>query len=171
MLLHQQLCPEKKGYFARNVTIKISSNLHSICLQFPSMCVVDLRMNRGSSSDENSISEYTSNKKGRTYEGLCFCTSSCAQKKRLVCSTKRPKFPQIDTSSASGFRQCVVKIQKRNCGSSSPVRVCAPRFKAGDRHVHHAPLDTLHPKTRCFFGATHFFFFFGATHSHWSAGS
>ena len=86
MLLHQQLCPEKKGSFARNGTIKISSNLHSICLQFPSMCVVNLRKSCGSSSDENSINEYTSHKKGRTYGGLCFCISSCAQKKRLVCS-------------------------------------------------------------------------------------
>ena len=74
--------PRKKGYFARNVTIKFSSNLHSICLRFPSMCVVNLRMNCGSISDENSINEYTSNKKGRTYGGLCFCISSCAQKKK-----------------------------------------------------------------------------------------
>ena len=86
VLLHQQLCPEKKGYFARNVTTKISSNLHSICLQFPSMCVVNLRMNCGNSSDENRINEYTSDKKGRTYKGLCFCISKCGQKKRLVCS-------------------------------------------------------------------------------------
>ena len=86
MLLHQQLCPEEKRYFARNVTIKICSNLHSICLRFPSMCVVNLRMNCGSSTDENSINEYTSNKKGRTYGGLCISISSCGQKKRLVCS-------------------------------------------------------------------------------------
>ena len=66
MLLHQQLCPEKEGYFARNVTMKIFSNLHSICLQFPSMCVVNLRKSCGSSSDENSINEYTSNMKART---------------------------------------------------------------------------------------------------------
>ena len=77
--------PTKKGYFARNVTIKISSNLHSICLRFPSMCVVNIRKSCESSCDENSINEYTSNKKGTTYEGLCFCISSCAQKKRLVC--------------------------------------------------------------------------------------
>ena len=50
------------------------------------MCVVNFRMHCGSSSDENSINEYTSNMKGRTYEGLCFCISSCAQKKGLVCS-------------------------------------------------------------------------------------
>ena len=64
--------PRKKGYFARNVTIKISSNLHSICLRFPSMCSVSLRMNCGSSSDENSSNEYRSNRKG----GL---TDGCAQ--------------------------------------------------------------------------------------------
>ena len=86
MLLHQQLCPEKKGYFARNVTIKISTDLHSTCLRLPSMCVVNLTKSCGSSSDENSINEYTWNKNGRTYGGLCFCISSCAQKKRLVCS-------------------------------------------------------------------------------------
>ena len=67
------------------MTIKICSNLHSIWLAFPSMCVVNLRMNRGTSSDENSINEYTSNKKGRTYEGLCFCISSYAKNKGLVC--------------------------------------------------------------------------------------
>ena len=78
--------PRKKGYFARNVTIKICSNLHSICLRFPSMSVVNLRRNCGSNSDEISINEYTLNKKGRTYEGLCFCISSCGQEKRLVCS-------------------------------------------------------------------------------------
>ena len=49
------------------------------------MCVVNLRMNRGSSSDENSINEYMSNKKGRTYEGLRFCISSGAKNKGLVC--------------------------------------------------------------------------------------
>ena len=82
VLLHQQLCPDKKGYFARNVTIKISANLHSICLRLPSMCVVNLRMNCTSSSDENSINEYTWNKKCVTYGGLCFCISSYAQKKK-----------------------------------------------------------------------------------------
>ena len=30
--------PRKKGYFARNVTIKISSDLHIMCLCVPSMC-------------------------------------------------------------------------------------------------------------------------------------
>ena len=50
------------------------------------MCVVNLRMNCGSSSDENSINKYTLNKKGRTYEGVCFCISKCRHKKRLVCS-------------------------------------------------------------------------------------
>ena len=78
--------PRKKGYVVRNVTIKISSNLHSICLQFPSMCVLNLRMKCGSSSDENRINEYTSKKKGRTYEGLCFWHLQPCQKKRLVCS-------------------------------------------------------------------------------------
>ena len=85
---HQQLCPGKKGYFARNVTINVSRNLHSICFQFPSMCVVNLRMNCGSSSDENSINEYTSNKNGGTYGRLCRCISSRGQKKRLVCSKR-----------------------------------------------------------------------------------
>ena len=83
VLLHQQLCPERKGTFGRNVTIKISSNLLSICLRFLSIFVVNLRKSCGSSSDENSINEYTSNKKGRTYEGLRFCISSCAQKKKV----------------------------------------------------------------------------------------
>ena len=46
------------------------------------MCVVNLRMNCGSSSDKNSINEYTSNKNGRIYEGLCFWISSCAQEKK-----------------------------------------------------------------------------------------
>ena len=76
--------PREKGCFARKVTIKISSNLHSICLWLASMCVVNLRMNCGSSSDENPINEYTSNRKGSTYGGLCFCISSCAQKKRVT---------------------------------------------------------------------------------------
>ena len=78
--------PAQKGFFARNVTIKISSNLHSICLRFPSMCVVNLRKSCGSNCDENSINEYLSNRNVRTYEGLCFCISSCAQKKRVLCS-------------------------------------------------------------------------------------
>ena len=51
----------KKGWFARNVKIKVCSNLHSICLRFPSMCVVNLRMNCGSSSDKGRINEYMSN--------------------------------------------------------------------------------------------------------------
>ena len=77
-------CVKKKGWFAQNVTIQISSDLHSICLRFPSMSVVNLRRNCGSSSDENSINEYTSNRKGRTYEGLCFCISSCGNKKKVI---------------------------------------------------------------------------------------
>ena len=32
------------------------------------------------------LPESTSNKKGRTYEVPCFCISSCAQKKRVLCS-------------------------------------------------------------------------------------
>ena len=86
VLLASAAVPRKKGYFARNVTINVSTNLHSICLQFPSMCVVNLRMNCGSSSDENSINEYTLNKNGRTYLRLCFCISSCGLKKGVLCS-------------------------------------------------------------------------------------
>ena len=53
------------------------------------MCVVDLRMHCGSSSDENSTNEYTSNKKGTLTKG-------CAQKKRLVC-------PKCDDQSFDTF--------------------------------------------------------------------
>ena len=75
-----------KRYFARNVTTKVSSNLHSICLSVPGNVCCKFKNELWSSSNENSINEYTSNKKGRTYEGLCFCISSCAQKKRVLCS-------------------------------------------------------------------------------------
>ena len=78
--------PRKEGYFARNVTTKVCSNLHIIRLRVPSMCGENIKTNCGSSSDKSRINEYMSDEKGRTYEGLCFCISSCAQKKRLVCS-------------------------------------------------------------------------------------
>ena len=74
--------PRKKGYFARNVTIKVSSNLHIICLRDPSMCGENIKTNCGSSSDKSRINEYMSNKKGRTYKGVCFCIRSCAQKEK-----------------------------------------------------------------------------------------
>ena len=50
------------------------------------MCGENIKTKCGSSSDKSRINEYMSNQNGRTYEGLCFCISSCAQKKRLVCS-------------------------------------------------------------------------------------
>ena len=50
------------------------------------MCGENIKTNCGSSSDKSKINEYMSKKNGRTYEGLCFCISSCAQKKELVCS-------------------------------------------------------------------------------------
>ena len=78
--------PTKEGWFARNVTTKVSSNLHIICLWVPSMCGENIKTKCGSSSDKSRINEYMSDEKGRTYEGLCFCISSRAQKKRLVCS-------------------------------------------------------------------------------------
>ena len=52
--------PRKKGYFARNVTIKISSNLQTICLRVPLMCGENMKMNCGSSSDKSRINEYMS---------------------------------------------------------------------------------------------------------------
>ena len=45
-------------------------------------------MNCGSSSDENSINEYRSNKKGRTYGRLC------PEEKQLVCWKCLLKFAQ-----------------------------------------------------------------------------
>ena len=57
VLLHQQLWPEKKGYFARNVTIKVSSNLHTICLWLPSMCGENIKTNCGGSPDKSRINE------------------------------------------------------------------------------------------------------------------
>ena len=60
MLLHQQLCPEKKGFFARNVTIKTFSNLHIICLSAPSVCDESRKTNCGSSSDKSRVNEYMS---------------------------------------------------------------------------------------------------------------
>ena len=63
VLLHQQLWPGKKGYFARHVTIRISSNLDSICLWVPSMCGENRKTNCGSSSDKSRINEYMSDKK------------------------------------------------------------------------------------------------------------
>ena len=52
--------PRIKGYFARNVTIKISSNLHIICLSVPSMCDESIKTNCGSSSDKSRVNEYMS---------------------------------------------------------------------------------------------------------------
>ena len=66
-----------------------------------------------------SINEHLSNKKGRTYGGLCFCISSCAQKKRLFCS-------KCDDQSLLKFAQHLPLAPsmsgeniKTNCGSSS----------------------------------------------------
>ena len=50
----------KKGLFARNVTTKVSSNSHIICLWVPSMCGENTKMNCGSSSDKSRINEYMS---------------------------------------------------------------------------------------------------------------
>ena len=52
--------PRTKGYFARNVKIKVSSNLHIICLWVPSMCCENIKTNCGSSSDKSRINEYMS---------------------------------------------------------------------------------------------------------------
>ena len=52
--------PRKKGYFARNVTIKVCSDLHIICLWVPSMYGENIKMNCGSSSDKSRINEYMS---------------------------------------------------------------------------------------------------------------
>ena len=46
------------------------------------MCGENIKTNCGSSSDKSRINEYMSNKKGRTYKGVCFCISSCAQKEK-----------------------------------------------------------------------------------------
>ena len=54
-------CAQKeKGYFRRNVTTKVSSNLHTICLWVPSMCGDNIKMHCGSSSDKSRINEYMS---------------------------------------------------------------------------------------------------------------
>ena len=58
--------PRKKRYFARNVTIKISSNLHIICLWVPSMYGENIKMNCGSSSDKSRINENISDEKARS---------------------------------------------------------------------------------------------------------
>ena len=52
--------PRKKGYFARNVTIKVSSNLHISCLYVSSMCGENIEIKCGSSSDKSRINEYMS---------------------------------------------------------------------------------------------------------------
>ena len=52
--------PRNKGYFARNVTITVCSNLHIIGLWVPSMCGENIKMNCGSSSDKSRINEYMS---------------------------------------------------------------------------------------------------------------
>ena len=75
------------------------------------MCVANLRMNCGSSSDENRINEYMSNEKLRTYEGLCFCISSCAEKKRLVCS-------KCDDQRLLKFAQHLASVPGNVCGES-----------------------------------------------------
>ena len=70
-------------------------------------------MNCGSSSDENSINEYTANKKGSTHEGLCFCISSCALKKRALCS-------KCDDQNLLKFAQHLLSV---------PVNVCCKSKK------------------------------------------
>ena len=52
--------PRRKGYFARKVRIKISKNLHSICLSVPSMCGENIKTNCGSCSDKSRINKYMS---------------------------------------------------------------------------------------------------------------
>ena len=69
-------------------------------------------MNCASSSDENSINEYAANKKARTYKGLCFCISSCAQKKKVLCS-------KCDDQNFLKFAQHLPSV---------PVNVCS-KFK------------------------------------------
>ena len=95
------------------------SNLQIICLWVPSIWVVNLRMNCASSSDENSINEYTSNKNGRTYEGLCFCISSCAQKKRLVARNVTIKVCSNLHNICLWVSSMYGENIKMNCGSSS----------------------------------------------------
>ena len=52
--------PRKQGYFARNVTTKGAANLHILCLQVPSMCGENIKMNGGSSTDKSRIKGYMS---------------------------------------------------------------------------------------------------------------
>ena len=63
--------PRKKGYFAGNVTIQISSNLHSICLWVPSMCVVNLRMKVGRYLRELGMPPLTMQEEGLTKGTSC----------------------------------------------------------------------------------------------------
>ena len=58
--------PKTKGWFAENVTTKISSNLHIICLWLPSMCGENIKTNCGISSDKSRINEYMSDYKARS---------------------------------------------------------------------------------------------------------
>ena len=90
------------------MTTKVSSNLQIICLCVPSMCGENIKTNCGSSSDKSRINEYMSNKKGSHYEGLCFCISSCAQKKGVRCS-------KCDDQNFLKFAQHVPSV---------PVNVC-----------------------------------------------
>ena len=79
-------CAQKKGVLCSKCDdqsfLKFAQHLPSV----PGNVCSTFKYELWSSSDENSINEYTSNKKGRTYEGLLFGISSCAQKKRLACS-------------------------------------------------------------------------------------
>ena len=82
MLLHQQLCPENKGWFARNVTINVCSNLHIICLWVPSMYGENVKMNYGSSSAKSRINEYMSDWKARSLRrALLLYQQLCPEKK------------------------------------------------------------------------------------------
>ena len=75
-------CAQKERVLCSECDHQNVLHLNSICLWVP----VNLRKSCRSSGDENSINEYTSNRKGRIYGGLCFCISSCAQKKGVLCS-------------------------------------------------------------------------------------
>ena len=80
------MCPEKEGTLLQNVTIKVSSNLHIICLWVPSMCGENIKKTVGPVQIKaESMSTCRISRLGH-YEGLCFCISSCAQKKKVLCS-------------------------------------------------------------------------------------
>ena len=79
-------CAQKKGLLCWKCDDQNFVDFAHHCLWVPSMCDESIKTNCGSSSDRSRVNEYTSNKKGCTYEGLRFCISKCGHKRRLVCS-------------------------------------------------------------------------------------